>query len=101
LLALTELQGIDDNVTVVALDADPNEDADQVVAHIEDNGFEGTFAVSPQELTEALVAEFGPGIISPPTSPVVLVSLEEGKARLLPRGFKSVEDIQAEIEAGP
>ncbi len=45
---------------------DPNEDADQVIAHIEDNGFEGTFAISPQELTDALVAEFGPAIISPP-----------------------------------
>jgi len=89
------------DVTVVALDADANEDADQVVAHIEKNDFEGHFAVSPQELTDALVDDFGPGIISPPTSPVIIVSVEDGTARLLPRGLKSIADLEAEIEAGP
>ena len=101
MLALTELQETNPDVTVVALDADANEDADQVIAHIEENGFEGNFAISPQELTDALVAEFGPDIISPPASPVIILSVEEGTARLLPRGLKSIADLEAEIEAGP
>jgi hypothetical protein len=101
LLELTELQNVDPDVTVVAIDADPNGNADAVVDHIEQNGFEGMFAVSPKELTDALVAEFGPDIISPPTSPVVLVDVESGTARLMPRGLKDVEELQAEIEAGP
>jgi hypothetical protein len=101
LLALTELQEIDPDVRVVAINADPNEDAGAVVAHIEENDFEGMFAVAPQDMTDLLVDEFGPDVLSPPTSPVILVSLEEGQARLLPRGLKSISDLQAEIEAGP
>ena len=100
MLTLTELQGIDSDVVVIGVDADPNEEAQQVIDHVEENGFEGRYVVAPQELTDALVDEFGPSILSPPTSPVVLISADQSSARLLPRGLKSLEDLQAELEAG-
>jgi hypothetical protein len=99
LLTLTELQEIDSDVVVIGVDADPNEEAQQVINHVEENGFEGRYIVAPQELTDALVDEFGPSILSPPTSPVVLISADQSSARLLPRGLKSLEDIQSELEA--
>ena len=99
MLTLTELQEIDSDVVVIGVDADPNEEAQQVINHVEENGFEGRYIVAPQELTDALVDEFGPSILSPPTSPVVLISADQSSARLLPRGLKSLEDIQSELEA--
>jgi hypothetical protein len=100
LLTLTELQEIDSDVVVIGVDADPNEEAEQVIAHVEENGFKGRYIVAPKELTDALVEEFGPSILSPPTSPVVLISADQSSARLLPRGLKSLEDLQSELEAG-
>ena len=99
MLTLTELQDIDPDVVVIGVDADPNEEAQQVIDHAKENGFKGRYVVAPQALTDALVEEYGPSILSPPTSPVVLISADQSSARLLPRGLKSLEDIQAELEA--
>jgi len=88
-------------VVVVGLDSEPFEENEAVVSHVEDNGFKGTFAVATQEMTNALVAQFGPDIITPPTSPVVLLSADQLQARLLPRGFKDVDVLEAELAKGP
>jgi len=99
--ALTELQESGAQVTVVGIGTDPNEDAEAVLAHVEKNGFEGTYANAPQELLDALVQEFGPEIITPPTSPVILISADQSDARLLDRGFKDVDTLKAALEEGP
>ena len=99
MLTLTELQQENSDVVVIGVDADPNEEAQQVIDHVEQNGFEGRYVVATQELTDALVGEFGPSIVSPPSSPVVLISADQTSARLLPRGLKSLEDLKAELEA--
>jgi hypothetical protein len=97
---MTELQGEDQGVILVALNTDPNEDEAAVLEHIENYGLEGRFAVAPQEMTDMLVQEYGADIVSVPTAPVVLVSPDQSSARLLPRGLKSVDEIQAELAAG-
>ena len=84
---------------LVALDTDPNEDVDRVVDHIDRNGFKGTFAIAPQELTNALVEQFGPSILSVPTVPVVLLSSDQSEARLLDRGLKDADELQSTLEA--
>ena len=99
--ALTELQESGTQVTVVGIGTDPNEDAEAILAHVVDNGFEGTYANAPQELLDAMVEQFGPEIITPPTSPVVLISADQTEARLLDRGFKDVDTLKAALEEGP
>ena len=99
--ALTELQESGTQVTVVGIGTDPNEDADAILAHVEENGYAGTYANAPQELLDALVQEFGPEIITPPTSPVVLISADHSDARLLDRGFKDADTLKAALEEGP
>ena len=85
----------------MAVDSDPFESEGAVLGHKEDNGFEGTFTVGTEELISALQAEFGPEIITPPTSPVVLLSADQSEARLLRRGIKDLDDLQAELAEGP
>jgi len=48
-----------------------------------------------------MVQEFGPEIITPPTSPVVLISADQSDARLLDRGSKDVDTLKAALEEGP
>jgi hypothetical protein len=91
----TKLVEMTDDVVVVALDIDANEDADAVLEHIERNGFKGYFAVSPTELTQTLVAEYGTFIVSPPLSPKVLVNASQTEATALDRGVKTAEELRA------
>ena len=86
---------------MVGIGTDPNENADAVLGHVEENGFEGTYAYGSQELLDALVAEFGPEVITPPTSPVILIAADQSDARLLPRGFKDVDTLEAALAEGP
>jgi hypothetical protein len=97
---MTELQGEDQGVILVALNTDPNEDEAAVLEHVEEYGLAGRFAVAPQSLTDTLVEEFGADIVSVPTAPVILVSSDQTSARLLPRGLKSVDELKTELAAG-
>jgi thiol-disulfide isomerase/thioredoxin len=60
-----------DAVVHISLDTDPNEDEASVKEHIERNGLDWYFAVSPIELTNALVDEFGLEVVNAPSAPVV------------------------------
>ncbi|MDF1541873.1 MAG: hypothetical protein RQ731_09960 [Anaerosomatales bacterium] len=84
-----------DDVIVVSLDIDANENEEAVREHIERNGFEGYFAISPSVLTQALVDEYGTFIITPPLSPKILVNTDQTEAEALERGVKSAEELQA------
>lgn len=81
----------------ISLDTDPNEDAARVKEHIENNDLGWYFAVSPQELTNALIDEFGLRVVSAPTAPVVLICPDQS-ARFLGSGVKSADKLLAEID---
>lgn len=99
--ALTELQDKGADVIVVGLDSEPFEESEAVVSHVKDNGLKGTYAVATQEMMNAMVEQFGPDIITPPTSPIVLLSADQSEARLLPRGFKDTGTLESELKKGP
>lgn len=50
-----------DDYIVVALDIDPNENADKVKRHQESNKFKGIFTTATTDVTRSLVAAYGPG----------------------------------------
>jgi|SRR6056297_1847277 len=89
----------DENVIHIALDTDPNEDEQVVLDHIESNGFNWYYAVSPVEYTQALIDEFGVTVVNAPSAPIILVC-EDQSARLLRSGVKSADDLQNEINTG-
>ena len=88
-----------ENVIHISLDTDPNEDEEKVREHIEKNEFDWYFAVSPVELTQALIDEFGLNFVSAPRAPVVLIC-EDQSTRFLRSGVKSAEELISEIERG-
>ena len=92
-------QGEDENIIHISLDTDPNEDEERVREHQQRNGFDWYFVVSPVELTEALIDEFGLTIVSAPRAPVLLIC-EDQSARFLRSGVKSAEELILEIEKG-
>jgi thiol-disulfide isomerase/thioredoxin len=82
-----------DDVTVVSLNTDPNEDAGKVRSHAENNGFDWRFAVSPADLTQTLVEEFGAVVTNAPSTPVI-VACPDGSASLIDqRSVKSAETV--------
>jgi thiol-disulfide isomerase/thioredoxin len=88
-----------DAIIHVSLDTDPNEDEAKVKEHLERNGLDWYFAISPIGLTEALIDDFGLSIVSAPSSPVVLIC-EDQSTRFLKSGVKSADTLLSEVEKG-
>jgi|GEM_PF-1659050 len=94
---LKEKEG--DTVVHISLNTDPNEDEDKIREHLEEHGLDWYFAVSPPELTKALIDEVGLAIVSAPLAPVILIC-EDQSVRFLRGGVKSAETLLSEIEKG-
>ncbi|MCK5660026.1 MAG: redoxin family protein [Methanosarcinales archaeon] len=88
-----------DAIIHVSLDTDPNEDEAKIKEHIETHGFDWYYAVSPIELTTALMDEFGQSVVFAPGAPVILIC-EDGSARLLKKGVKSANVLLSEVKKG-
>jgi thiol-disulfide isomerase/thioredoxin len=86
------LSGVDDSVTVVGLNTDPNEDAAKVRQHAEDNGFDWRFAVAPAEMTESLIDQFGATVTNAPSTPVI-VACQDGDATFMSGSINPAEEI--------
>ena len=86
-------------VVSISLDTDPNEDEENVVEHLERYGYDWRFAVSPVEITQSLITEFGSGVVNAPNAPIVMIC-EDQNSRFLPSGLKDVEELMEEIEKG-
>lgn len=65
-----------------------------------ERGLTEPVAISPGELTQALVNQFGPEIVTPPQAPIILISADQSSARLLPSGLKDAEEMTAELAKG-
>lgn len=65
-----------EKVTWVALDVDPGETAGQLAAYAEDRGFDFTYALAGPDLSRALSDEFGAVVLSPPSTPVIVVGTD-------------------------
>ncbi len=95
-----ELLAEDRGTVLVAIDIDENEDVQLIRETWKSRGLTEPVAISPQQLTEALVNEFGPEIVTPPQAPIVLISADQTSARLLPSGIKDAKKLKAEIAKG-
>lgn len=88
---------IGDDIVSVSLNTDPNEDAQKVRRHIQQNGFDWRYAVAPPELTQALVDQFGPSILNAPLAPMIVVC-PDGTTERLPNGVKPASELQSTVE---
>jgi len=89
-----------ENVVSISIDLDPAEDEAFVRQHTERNGFDWRYAVSPPELTQSLISEFGSSIASAPSVPMILICEDLSFRKLGGFGVRSVMKLQEEISQG-
>ncbi|POG55216.1 TlpA family protein disulfide reductase [Haloferax marisrubri] len=89
-------EAVGDDVLTVALDIDPNEDAEKVRTHAADHGFDWRYAVSPEPVTRSLTAEFGSSMASAPVVPMVRVC-PGGSATRLKDGHKTTAFLRERV----
>jgi hypothetical protein len=93
-LALAELDRPD--VVYVSLGVDPTEPEEDLAAYAEQNGFDWRFAVAPRPVARSLAETFGDQVLSPPSTPAILVT-PEGDVVGPTFGIRSSADLQAEM----
>ena len=64
------------DVAYISLDVDPNERAEDLAEYARREGFDWRFAVASPEVSRSLVATFGDQILSPPSTPLVILDPE-------------------------
>lgn len=80
----------------ITINIDPNENEQLVQDYMQEHGFEGHYAIAPQEYTQELINEFGVSIANAPSSPIILVCADQS-AQLLPRGLKTAQELRGYI----
>lgn len=83
----------------VSLDIDPNERPGDLADYSAAMGFDWRFAMANQTLATALRDRFGPAVLNPPSTPMVLL-FPDGSVRALEFRQYSATELAAEITAG-
>jgi len=87
-------------VTWIGVDVDASESAEALADYSRTLGFDWPFVVAGPDLARALAAEFGDQVLSPPSTPIVVIGTD-GRVTLTEFGHKSVDRIvQLAIEYG-
>ena len=93
--AMTALAQLDrSSVVWLGLDVVPSETAEALADYGPRWGFDHTYAIAGPDVSRALVDEFGPLVISPPSTPIIVVGTD-GTVTLTDYGHKSVEQLLA------
>lgn len=87
-----------DRVVYVLFDVDPNEDAASLAAYRSSHGYTGRYVIASADVARALAADFGDQFLSPPSTPIVVVSTD-GTVTTTNFGQKSSADIVALAQA--
>lgn len=75
--ATSALEGLDpERVVWLAIDVDPSEQAPDLVAYANDQGFPHRYAIATPDVARALAAEFGDLVLSPPSVPIVIIGAD-------------------------
>lgn len=61
------------DLVYIGLAVDPNERSGDLAAYSENEGFDWPYAVASVEVARSLAAEFGDQVLSPPSTPLILV----------------------------
>jgi thiol-disulfide isomerase/thioredoxin len=90
-------EAVGDDVVSIALNTDPNEDAERVRQHAESNGYDWRYAVSPGDVTNSLVDQFGASMTTPPQVPMLL-RCADGCTRRLKDGYKPTSFLREQVD---
>ncbi len=62
-----------DDIVFISVDVDPNEQPDELAKYSERFGFDWRFVVATPEVARSLAEAFGDQILSPPSTPFILI----------------------------
>jgi thiol-disulfide isomerase/thioredoxin len=79
-------------VVYISLDIDPREEASTLAAYATKHTFGWMFAVGKPGLLRQLAEAFGDGILSPPSTPILVIA-PDGTAKLSPFGIKTAPEL--------
>lgn len=91
-VALHEQLGMDGDLVTVALDIDPNEDAETLKTYAAEHGFDWIYAVAPADVAREIGNLYGAQYLNPPSAPMLLID-RNGMAHPLPFGVKSAGEL--------
>ena len=95
--ALHEKLGERDDFVSVGLDIDTNENATDLKAYIDNNGFDWTYAIASPEIAREISTLYGAQFLNPPSTPILIID-RKGQVHPMPFGIKSADDLYAFIE---
>jgi hypothetical protein len=96
--ALHAALGEREDFTSIALDIDPNEDADILRSFAASRGFDWLYAVAPVDVARQFGDLYGQQFLNPPSTPILLID-RHGEVHLLPFGIKSAGELQNSVES--
>lgn len=85
------------DITSVSLDTDPNEDASNILSHIQKNGFDWRYAIASGAVSASLSQDFGADILSVPLAPMIVVC-ENNKATQIRNGVKAASELSSTVD---
>ena len=83
-----------DDLVYLGLDVDPNEEPDALADYATAEGFSWPFAVSGPDVSRSLAATFGDQVLSPPSTPLILIG-PDGNVLDLHFGIRSADELVA------
>jgi cytochrome oxidase Cu insertion factor (SCO1/SenC/PrrC family) len=94
---LHTLLGERDDFASVGLGIDPNENAEQLKAYIESNGFDWRYAIAPVDVSREIAQLYGDQFVNPPSAPMLIID-RHGGAHPLPFGVKDAQSLMEALE---
>jgi hypothetical protein len=79
-------------VVYISLGVDPGESDATLAKYADRSGFGWTYAVATRDVARALADAFGPNVLNPPATPVIVIGTD-GRVSLTPFGEKSAEEL--------
>ena len=87
----------DDDFVSIGMDIDINENAADLQAYTEKNGFDWLYVIAPVEVASEISNLYGAQFLNPPSTPILIID-RIGEVHILPFGIKSAEDLLNFIE---
>jgi hypothetical protein len=95
--AFREASDMQKDLVTIGLDIDPNENAADLKAYTENNGFDWVYAIAPAEVAREIGILYGDQFLNPPSTPILVID-RKGQAHPMPFGIKSADDLMKFIE---
>ena len=81
----------------IGLDVDANENAQDLKAYIESNGFDWVYAVATEETAREIGNQYGNQFLNPPSTPILIID-RGGTVHQMPFGIKSAAELKSFIQ---